>query len=82
MKQSGWRAVLLRFFIELAVYGLLLLAYFLLVLRYLAEPLGRLFRSNLALYGLLGLGLIIGQAAVLDLVTSFLVEQLRLERLH
>jgi len=75
------KRVFVRFLVELVVYAVLLIAYFLSVLRFLGEPIGRMFRENLPLYGVLGLGLIIAQAVLLDVVTSFLVGHLGLERL-
>jgi hypothetical protein len=81
MRLDSWKRVFLRFLVEMVGYGLLLLAYFLLVLRFLGKPLARMFRENLLLYGALGLGLIVAQAVVLDLITSFLVEHLGVERL-
>ena len=65
--------------IELVVYGVLLVAYFLLVLRFLGQPLARLFDGNLALYGVVALALIVAQGAVLDAVTSFLVRLVGLD---
>lgn len=59
--------------IELTIYGILLTVYFLLVLRFLGEPLTRLFDTNLPLYAVAGLGLITAQGVVLDGVTSLLV---------
>ena len=81
MIRDNWKRILLRFLVELTLYGLLLLAYFLLVLRYLGNPLSRMSRDNLWLYAVLGLGLMIAQAVLLDVITSFLVQQLGLERL-
>ncbi|HUW10647.1 MAG TPA: hypothetical protein VM537_13030 [Anaerolineae bacterium] len=81
MIRDNWKRILLRFLVELTLYGLLLLAYFLLVLRYLGNPLSRMSQDNLWLYAVLGLGLMIAQAVLLDVITSFLVQQLGLERL-
>ena len=75
--------VLLRnFAIELMVYVILVTTYALVVLRLLGEPLARLFDSNLAAYAFIGLGLIVAQAALLDIITSFLLNLLRLARLR
>ncbi len=62
--------------VEVAIYAILLLAYFLLVLQFLGEPLRKLFQENLTLYAFLALGLIVAQGVVLDFVTSFLVQRL------
>ena len=73
-KNPNIRRFVRTFAVELLVYGVLLTAYFLLVLRYLGQPLIRLFDANLPLYGLAALGLIVAQGVVLDAVTSFLVK--------
>ncbi|KAA3648335.1 MAG: hypothetical protein DWQ07_04900 [Chloroflexi bacterium] len=67
-----------KFILELVIYGLLLLGYFLVVLRFLDMPLQQLFSENLTLYALIGLGLIIAQGFMLDLVVSFILNQLGL----
>ncbi|MFQ6100316.1 MAG: hypothetical protein ACE5OS_03650 [Anaerolineae bacterium] len=75
--------ILLRnFVIELIVYGALVAVYSIVVLRLLGEPLVRLLRDNLAAYALVGLGLIATQGVLLDLITSFLLDWLRLGRLE
>lgn len=76
------KRIFIRFLTELVIYSLLLLAYFLLVLRLLGRPLTRVFHENLPLYAVVGLGLIVAQGVVLEMVTSFLVEHMRLERLE
>jgi hypothetical protein len=76
------RIVIFHFAIELVVYGLLVFVYFYLVLRLLNGVLARLFQTNLHAYGLLGLGLIVAQGLLLELVTSFIVNQLHLERME
>jgi hypothetical protein len=79
--QLPTRTVLFHFAIELAIYGILVFGYFYLVLRLLNDFLGSLFENNLHLYALLGLGLIVAQGLLLETVTSFIVNQLNLERL-
>jgi len=59
--------------INLALYAVLVVAYFLVVLRWLNEPLGRLFRQNLPHYALASVLLILGQGLLLDIVTSGLL---------
>ena len=68
------------FAIELVIYGVLLTVYFLFVLRFLNNPLQRLFNSNLVWYGLASLGLIVAQGVLLDLITSLLVHVLGVGR--
>jgi len=76
------RTLLRNFVIELTVYGVLVTAYVAVVLRLLDEPLARLFSSNLTAYALTGLILILAQGVLLDIVTSFLLDRLRLGRLE
>lgn len=78
--QAHQRRVLLRnFLIEVVVYGLLVVVYFLVALRWLAEPLNGLFHDRRVTYAVLSLALILAQGVVLEYLTSFLLEQLRLE---
>lgn len=81
MPRDHLKNLLRRFIVELAIYGGMLVTYFLLVLRLLGKSLARLFRGNLLLYAVVSLGLIIVQGVVLEMITSLLVEQLRLEQL-
>jgi hypothetical protein len=81
MKQEDVSRLIRNLVIELAVYGALVLAYSWVVLRWLSEPLRALFHSNLLVYALLSLGLIVAQGAVLDVVTAFLLSLLPTERL-
>jgi hypothetical protein len=67
--------------IEALVYGALVLVYLFLVLRLLADPLHRLFTDHLGWYALAGLALIVAQGAVLEFITSLLVNRIGLERL-
>ena len=76
------RSLIRNFIIEVLVYGLLVLGYFLLVLRFLGEPLAKLYTNNLVLYAFVALGLILAQGVVLEAVTSFLLNRLGLERLE
>jgi hypothetical protein len=70
-----------NFLAEIFVYGVLLVAYFFVALRYLSEPLTQLFGSNLVAYAFIGLGLIVAQAVFLEFVTSLLFDFLGLHRL-
>lgn len=82
MKSKEMRILLCNFVIELIVYGILVIAYSAIVLRLLSKPLARLFGDNLLAYAPISLVLILTQGVVLDLVTSFLLNQLHLERLE
>lgn len=82
MTRDQGKRVLLKLLVELVVYGLLLLVYFVLVLRFLGDPLQTTSKDNIWLYALAGLGLMVAQAVLLDIITSFLVERLDIERLR
>lgn len=80
-KNRRVRTVIRNFAIEVLIYGVLVVVYFLLVLRLLGEPLKRLFTENLTIYAVAALVLIVVQGALLELLTSFLVSRIGLERL-
>lgn len=82
MKKLPFRALVRNFLIELLLYGILVVAYFLFVLRWLGEPLVGIFEGNLPLYSAGALVLIVVQGVALEAITSFLVERLGLERLE
>lgn len=82
VKNPGFRRLIRNFAIEMVVYGFLVLAYFFLVLRLLAEPLEQLFSSNLVVYAIAALVLIVAQAVLLDFVTSFAMGLLGLDKLE
>ena len=69
------------FVLELVIYSVLIVAYFVLALRLLAEPLTSLFHSSLIAYAVLALVLIAGQGLLLERFTSFLLDYVRLDRL-
>ena len=71
------RRTLLSFFAELVVYSALIVAYFFLVLHFLGNRLEHLSKENIKLYALVAIGLIIGQAVLLEWVTTFLFRLLR-----
>jgi hypothetical protein len=66
--------------VELVVYGILVTFYALGVLRFLADPLAKLYYDNLTVYAWVALFLIVGQGMILEMVTSFLIDRLRLVR--
>lgn len=80
MTSVNLRRLIRNLLIELVVYAGLLVAYFFLVLRVLGEPLESLYVADLRLYALAALGLIVAQAVLLELLTSFLMDRLGLER--
>ena len=76
MKADAQKA-LQSFAIELVVYGILVVVYFFLVLHFLGDWLAHLDKSNIKLYALVSLGLIIGQAVVLETITTFIFKLIR-----
>lgn len=80
-EQRMW--ILVRnFVIELIVYSILVVAYFVVALRLMGEWLARLFHSNLVTYALVSLGLIVAQGVLLDAITSFLLNRFNPSRLE
>jgi uncharacterized membrane protein len=65
------------FAIELTIYAILVTAYFFLVLHLLGGWLYRLETQHRVTYAVVALSLIIGQAVVLDAVTTVLLRFLR-----
>lgn len=76
MKKDSAKSVRV-FAAELAIYAVLVAAYFLLVLHLLGNWLYRLEMQHRILYAVVALSLIVGQAVVLDAVTSLLLRILR-----
>ncbi len=75
-------SLLRNFAIELVVYAVLVIAYSVVVFHLLGAPLTRLFDTQLTAYAVASLVLIIAQGVLLDGITSFLLDQLHLERLE
>jgi hypothetical protein len=82
MNRQKVRRLVRNLVIELMGYGLLVVAYSTLVAPLLEEPLVRFFDNALLAYTFVGLGLIVVQSLILDVITSFLINQLRLDRLE
>jgi hypothetical protein len=82
MKNPKIRKMIGSFVIELAIYAILVVAYFFAVLRLLGDPLYHLYSSNLVLYAFLALALIVAQAVVLEAVTSFIMGLLGLDQME
>ena len=72
------KTIIKNLVVELVVYGILVTAYALFALRWLAEPLNKLFHTNTIIYAFVGLALIVAQGALLERVTSFLLVRLKL----
>ena len=73
------RRLLVRFAIELLIYGALVSIYLLVVMRTLGDFLAELSDTHRVLYAIVGLALIVAQGLVLELITTFLLERLGLE---
>jgi hypothetical protein len=74
-------AVLFRnLLIEMVIYSILIFGYYLLVLRFLADWLMSIFQSDLVIYSIFGLGIIIIQAVFLDFVTSYLMRHIKMDQ--
>lgn len=69
-----------RFLVELTLYAIFLVIYFLLVLRVLGEPLAELYQEDLGLYAITSLALIVIQAVLLDYVVAWIVSKTGLGR--
>lgn len=63
--------------VELPIYAVLVVAYFFLVLHFLADWLGHLHANHTLLYALVSIALIIGQAVALESVTTLLLRLFR-----
>jgi hypothetical protein len=82
VKNPKIRKMIGSFAIEVLIYSILVVAYFVVVLRLLGDPLHRLFSSDLVLYAFLALALIVVQAVVLEVVTSFIMGLLGLDQVE
>ena len=81
-KNPDLRILLRNFLIELVLYATLVVGYFLVALRLLNDYLTNLFHNDLVLYAVFALVLIVAQGVFLDGVTSFLLNQIKLDRLE
>jgi hypothetical protein len=76
-KKAGIASTMQAFLIELAVYAALVTGYFFLVLHYLSGGLQKLHLDHVKVYALVAIVLIIGQAIILESVTTWLLRYLR-----
>jgi cation transporter-like permease len=79
MKRATRRRVR-RFAIEMVIYGVLVILFLYLVIFFLADWLTTLYSSNLLAYAIIALILIIAQSALLDFLTTFIMDRLGLRR--
>jgi hypothetical protein len=70
-------STLRAFLVELALYAVFVTAYFFLVLHYLSGWLQDLHLRHVKLYALIAIVLIIGQAVLLESITTWLLRLLR-----
>ena len=70
-------STLKAFLVELVLYAVLVVAYFFLVLHFLAGWINHLEVSRIKIYAVVSIGLIIGQAILLESVTTWLMRLLR-----
>ena len=80
MKKLEPHVLIRNLMIEIIIYSILIFGYYLIVLRWLDDWLLSIFQSNLVVYAVTGLGLIVIQAALLDLITSFLMRYIKLDQ--
>ena len=80
MKKMEPRKLFRNLLIEIIIYSLLILGYYLLVLRWMGDWIASMFASNLTIYAFVGLGLIFTQAVLLDFITSFLMKFIKLDQ--
>ena len=59
-----------RFLLEIVIYGIFAVIYFLVVLRWLEEPLVTLANESLWAYAVIGLLIIVAQGVLLEWLTS------------
>ena len=76
MKQAAAKT-LKAFAVELVVYAVLVTAYFFLVLHFLGNTLYQLEHGHRWWYALVAISLIVGQAVLLESVTTFLLRIIR-----
>ncbi len=80
MKRMDPRKLLRNLLIEVVIYSFLIVAYYLLVLHSIGGWLAAIFGSNLYQYAFIGLGLILAQAVILDIVTSLMMKYIKLDQ--
>ncbi|MEY2480356.1 MAG: hypothetical protein QOI04_1283 [Verrucomicrobiota bacterium] len=76
-KKKEAERTLRAFFIELIVYSVLVVGYFFFVLHFLAGWLEQLDKHHIKIYALVAIALIIGQAVLLEAVTTMLFRLIR-----
>ena len=77
MKPKTTSSTLQAFGLELILYAVLVIGYFFLVLRYLSGWLQELHLHHVKIYALVAILLIVGQAVLLESITTWLLRFLR-----
>lgn len=80
MQKQDPQLVIRNLMAEILVYSILLAGYYFLALSKLGPWLMAISGTNLILYAFLGLGLILVQGVLLDLVTTLLLRYLRVDQ--
>ena len=80
MKKMEPQLLIRNLIVEIFLYSLLLIGYYFLVIHWMQDWIPDLFERNLTVYAFVGLGLILTQAAFLDLVTSLLMKYIKLDQ--
>lgn len=78
MENPNIRKLVMQLVIEIAIYAVLVVGYFFVVLRFLGKPLETLFGRSLPAYAFLGLLLIVAQGILLEALTSLIIRQVGL----
>lgn len=73
------KLIIRKFIIQLLIYAVILALYFMLVLRYLGDPLTELFNQSLLVYAGASLLLIVMQVLFLDTLLHFIFKRLGVE---
>ena len=74
------KRLVLNLIIELIIYSGLVTLYFLVILRYLNEPIKILFDNNLPVYAIVSLILIVLQGVLLERLTFYILDWIGLKR--
>ncbi|NIM93243.1 MAG: hypothetical protein GTO18_05975 [Anaerolineales bacterium] len=74
----SFRPLMRSLAIELAIYAPLVTIYFFVVIRFLKEPLVRLYQENLTVYAIATLVVIVIQGVLLEMLTSWLLRRIGL----
>ena len=75
----NYKKMIRSFIVELVIYGVLVIGYFIVILRFFNNFLSDMFENNLFVYSGLALILIVAQGVLLDFVTTFLVSHFKFD---